>query len=76
MYESVLNAIWNNMHSYALRYLPGEEGMLEEGYQDWRIIVESIENGDAEAAAAQIKDHLRRYAQHYKRGFEKYHSDE
>jgi len=76
MYESVLNAIWDNLHSYAKRYLPGEAGMPEESYEDWRIIISSIENNDPESASERIKDHLRRFAAHYKRGFKRYHGED
>jgi DNA-binding FadR family transcriptional regulator len=76
MYESVLNAIWDNLHSYAKRYLPIDEGMSEESYEDWRIIISGIEHSDPDRASEQIKDHLRRFAAHYKRGFKRYHETE
>ena len=76
MYESVLYAIWDNLHSYARLYLPGDEGMPEEHLDDWQTIISAIESRDAETAAAQTRDHLRRFAQHYKNGLERYGSTE
>ena len=72
MYESVLHAIWDNLRSYARLYLPGDEGMPEESLEDWRIIISAIEANDPDTAAAQVQDHLKRFAVHYKRGLERY----
>ena len=73
MYESVLNAIWYNLRSYADLYLPGEDSMLDESYEDWRIIIASIERGDADTAAERTRDHLHRFMLHYRRGFDRFH---
>ncbi len=76
MYESVLNAIWRNMVSYAERYLPGDEGMPEESLKDWQVIINSIEKKDEGRAVARLQNHLRRFAVHYKRGFDRYHQQD
>jgi DNA-binding GntR family transcriptional regulator len=59
------------MFAYVDRYLPGEKGLVEEAFEDWKIIIEAISRGDAETAAERTRDHIRRFAVHLDRGRQK-----
>lgn len=68
MYEAVLIPIHENILSYAYKYLPGEIAKIEEAFQDWRRIIEALENHDAATAASVTQDHITRYAERMKHG--------
>ena len=68
MYETVLTPIYENMFSYALPYIPGEDANVAEAFDDWSQIIDALSTGDTERAVFYTKDHIRRYAERMKRG--------
>jgi len=71
MYETVLTPIYENMFSYALPYIPGEDANVAEAFQDWSQIIDALSTGDTERAVFYTQDHIRRYAERMKRGMAK-----
>lgn len=71
MYETVLTPIYENMFSYAIPYIPGEDANVAEAFDDWSQIIDALSTGDTERAVFYTKDHIRRYAERMKRGIAK-----
>jgi GntR family transcriptional regulator, transcriptional repressor for pyruvate dehydrogenase complex len=61
VYESVLQTIYDNIHRYFDRFLPREEKIIQENYQDLCAIVRAVEKGDARKASLLVKDHVCRF---------------
>jgi len=61
IYESVLQTIYDNIHRYFDQFLPREEGLLRENYQDLCKIVEAVENGQAAQAHLLVQNHVYRF---------------
>jgi GntR family transcriptional regulator, transcriptional repressor for pyruvate dehydrogenase complex len=61
MYESVLQTIYDNIHRYFDRFLPREEKIIQENYQDLCAIVSAVEKGDANEASLLVQDHVFRF---------------
>ena len=61
VYESVLQTIYDNIHRYFDRFLPREESVIRENYQDLCAIVKAVERGDAKKASLLVQDHVCRF---------------
>jgi len=71
IYEVVLTPIHENIFSYALPYIPGEEADVEEAYEDWFQIIDALASGDTERAVFYTQDHIRRYARRMREGMKR-----
>jgi DNA-binding FadR family transcriptional regulator len=61
IYKWVLRTIYNNIHRYFDRYLPREERLLQENYQDLCEIVEAVEQRQAARAHLLVQNHVYRF---------------
>jgi len=61
IYESVLQTIYDNIHRYFDQFLPREEELLRENYQDLCEIVKAVENGQAAQAHLLVQNHVYRF---------------
>jgi len=61
VYESVLRTVYDNIHRYFDRFLPREEGIIEENFRDLRDIVKAVEEGRAAKASRLVQDHVSRF---------------
>lgn len=69
MYEAVLIPIHENMFAFTDLYLPAvKSSLVEEAFEDWRIIIEAVSMGDAETAASRTREHISRFAQYLEEG--------
>jgi DNA-binding FadR family transcriptional regulator len=61
VYLSVQQTIHTNIHPYYDRYLPRDESLLRENYQDLCEIVDAVLHGRQDRAAELIRDHVVRF---------------
>ncbi|RNC65622.1 MAG: FadR family transcriptional regulator [Desulfuromonadales bacterium] len=61
LFNTVLTTVYHNIHTYYESYLPMEEGVLRENYQDLRDIVDAVAARDANRATELAKAHVRRF---------------
>jgi len=61
IYESVLQTVYDNIHRYFDQFLPREEELLRENYQDLCEIVKAVENGQAAKAHLLVQNHVYRF---------------
>jgi len=61
VYESVLKAVYQNIKLYFVQFLPKEEGLLRENYQDLVEIVEAVKSGQAAKANLLVQNHVYRF---------------
>ncbi|TET86894.1 MAG: FadR family transcriptional regulator [Desulfobacteraceae bacterium] len=61
IYESVLQTIYDNIHRYFDQFLPREEEILRENYQDLCEIVKAVEKGQAAQAHLLVQNHVYRF---------------
>jgi DNA-binding FadR family transcriptional regulator len=61
IYKWVLRTIYDNIHRYFDRYLPREERLLRENYQDLCEIVKAVEKGQAAQAHLLVQNHVYRF---------------
>ena len=61
IYKSVLRTIYDNIHRYFDQFLPREEGLLQENYQDLCEIVEAVEHRQAARAHLLVQNHVYRF---------------
>jgi GntR family transcriptional repressor for pyruvate dehydrogenase complex len=61
IYESVLITVYENIRLYFSRFLPQEEELLRENYQDLCEIVEAVEQGQAAKANFLVQKHVYRF---------------
>jgi len=61
IYESVLQTVYDNIHRYFDQFLPREEELLRENYQDLCEIVKAVENGQAAQAHLLVQNHVYRF---------------
>jgi len=47
--------------------LAGDDANVNEAFEDWRHIIEALENRDSSKAKAITQDHISRYAQRIKK---------
>jgi GntR family transcriptional repressor for pyruvate dehydrogenase complex len=61
VYESVLQTVYDHIHRYFDRFLPREEKILRENYNDLAAIIRAVEEGQASKAVQLVQDHVRRF---------------
>jgi GntR family transcriptional repressor for pyruvate dehydrogenase complex len=61
IYESVLQTVYDHIHRYFDRFLPREEKILRENYNDLVEIIRAVEEGQASKAARLVQDHVCRF---------------
>lgn len=61
VYESIFQTVYDNIHRYYDRYLPREEKLLRENYQDLCDIVKAVEEGESTKAGLLVQDHVNRF---------------
>ncbi len=61
IYKSVLRTIYDNIRRYFDQFLPREEGLLQENYQDLCEIVEAVEQRQAARAHLLVQNHVYRF---------------
>ncbi len=61
IYESILQTVYDNIHRYFDQFLPREEALLRENYQDLCEIVEAVENRQAAQAHLLVQNHVYRF---------------
>ena len=71
IYISVLQMVHDNIHRYYLSFLPKEEAVLKENYQDLCGIVQAVEQGQANEARSLAMHHVRRFHRYMKMGQQK-----
>ncbi len=69
-FEAVLHPIHDNIFAYTDSYLPGNDALIQEAYDDWIRILDAIENRDKETAVAISQDHIARFLVYLERGKE------
>lgn len=71
VYISVLQTIYNNIHTYYESFLAKEEPYLKENYQDLCAIVDAVTNRDEAQASSLAQDHVRRFNGYMEQKIEK-----
>jgi DNA-binding FadR family transcriptional regulator len=71
VYRSVSLAIHDNIDPYYQRLLPKEPAYLQENIADLAAIAEAVAAGDAPAARARAREHVRRFQRHMQPATEK-----
>jgi GntR family transcriptional repressor for pyruvate dehydrogenase complex len=61
IYKWVLRTIYDNIHRYFDQFLPREEEILRENYQDLCEIVKAVEKGQAAQAHLLVQNHVYRF---------------
>jgi DNA-binding FadR family transcriptional regulator len=68
IYKSLVKVIHDNIHRYYERFLPREEHVLRENYQDLCDIVRAVEQKRATEARSLAQHHVRRFLYYLKEG--------
>lgn len=61
IYESVLTVVYRNINLYFGKFLPKEEGLMEEDFQDLVEIVAAVKGGQAARASLLVQNHVYRF---------------
>lgn len=61
LYQSVLRGVYDNIGRFWAGFLPQEEWIMKEAYQDLRKLLNAIEKGDSAKACSLIQNHVRRF---------------
>uniref|UniRef100_A0A831UIE0 FadR family transcriptional regulator n=1 Tax=Geobacter metallireducens TaxID=28232 RepID=A0A831UIE0_GEOME len=61
LFITVLETVYHNIHTYYERYLPMEEVVLRQNYQDLEDLVAAIGARDSRRAEELAKEHVRRF---------------
>ena len=61
LFASVLKTVHDNIHRYYESFLPGDEVVMGENYQDLCDIVEAVARGQGAQAAKLAQSHVRRF---------------
>lgn len=61
VYESVLQTVYDNIHRYFSKFLPREEGLLRENYQDLCGIVKAVKKRESGKARLLVQNHVYRF---------------
>jgi GntR family transcriptional repressor for pyruvate dehydrogenase complex len=61
IYESVLQTVYDHIYRYFDRFLPREEKILRENYDDLVEIVKAVEEGEPSKAANLVQEHVCRF---------------
>jgi DNA-binding FadR family transcriptional regulator len=67
IYTSVLQMVHDNIHLYYWSFLPKEEAVQKENYQDLCDIVQAIEQGKANEARSMAMHHVRKFHRYMKK---------
>ena len=62
LFITVLETVYQNIHTYYERYLPMNESVLRENINDLKVIIEAIEAKDATKAHDRACHHVRKFA--------------
>ncbi len=61
VYESVLQTVHENIYRYYDRFLPKEEDIIRQNYQDLCAIVKAVEKGQSPKARLLAQEHVNRF---------------
>jgi len=61
IYESVMQTVYDNIQRYFDRFLPRQETILKENYQDLCDIIEAVEKGQASEASLLVQGHVYKF---------------
>ena len=61
VYQSVLQTVHDNINRYYDQFLPKEEGIMRENYQDLCGIVKAVEDRQADKSRILAQDHVHRF---------------
>lgn len=61
LFIAVLTSVYHNIHTYYENYLPWNKALLQENFDDLRIIVAAVSEGDTERAREMALGHVRRF---------------
>jgi GntR family transcriptional repressor for pyruvate dehydrogenase complex len=61
IYESVLTIVYQNINLYFGKFLPREEGLMKEDFQDLVEIVAAVKSGQAAKASLLVQNHVYRF---------------
>ncbi len=61
IYESVLRIIYDNIHRYFDKFLPRDEDLIRQNYQDLYEIVKAVEQGEASKAYVLAQSHVYKF---------------
>jgi GntR family transcriptional repressor for pyruvate dehydrogenase complex len=61
IYESVLKTVYQSINLYFGKFLPREEGLLQDNYHDLCEIVEAVRNRHASSASLLVQNHVYRF---------------
>jgi DNA-binding FadR family transcriptional regulator len=64
VYASVLQSVHENIHRYYEKFLPKEEHIIKENYQDLCDLVAAVEKGQPDRAKTLARKHVRRFNSH------------
>jgi DNA-binding FadR family transcriptional regulator len=67
LFITVLTTVYHNIHTYYESYLPMEEAVLRENYQDLREIVGAVEGRRGAQAGELARGHVRRFNERMER---------
>ena len=58
VYESVMQTVYDNIHRYFDRFLPRQEDILKENYQDLCEVIQAVEERQASKASLLVQGHV------------------
>lgn len=61
LFQTVLQSLYANIHTYYVKYLPVNQAMLQENLADLQAIIAAIKAHDAEQARSIAQSHVRRF---------------
>ena len=61
LFASVLKTVHDNIHRYYEKFLPGDDALMRENFQDLSDIVEAVAEGRGAEAAKLARGHVRRF---------------
>lgn len=67
VYASVLQSVHENIHRYYEKFLPKEQDIVKENFQDLCDIVAAVEKGQPDQAKILARKHVRRFNRHMNR---------
>jgi GntR family transcriptional repressor for pyruvate dehydrogenase complex len=61
VYESVMQTVYDNIHRYFDRFLPRQEDILKENYQDLCEVIKAVEEKEASKASLLVQGHVYKF---------------
>jgi GntR family transcriptional repressor for pyruvate dehydrogenase complex len=61
VYESVMQTVYDNIQRYFDRFLPRQEDILKENYQDLCEIIKAVEERQASKASLLVQGHVYKF---------------